>query len=170
MKKYVFLSLFAVIAIIFFNCSKSGDPTPSNTNPVVVTNLDLVKATLKGTWTFKNVTVIQGLKTATTSTCAKTELKVSGLFSDTIWDSLTPEPNYTYSGTNNVAANYPCLLGNPTDMSVTWTLNSNVDGTVTIKFSNGDTFIINTADISTNLIKLSKVNTFGYVIIIQFTK
>jgi len=166
--------LFAVLAITFSNCSKSGDPTPSSTGPVVVSNLDQVKATLKGVWTFKDVTVTQIStgKSATTSTCAKTELAVAGLFTNTNWKSVTVEPIYTFSGINNVSAFYPCLppSSSQTDPNITWTLIQNSDGTVTFTLSQGDTFIINVSDISPNLIKASKVNTLGYVVVNQFTR
>ena len=84
--------MFMVVAIVTFtSCGdKSTDP-----QPVVAgkTNLEIVKASLVGSWTFKSVKVteLSSGKSATTSTCSQSEL-IGAKFSNENWKDITPEP------------------------------------------------------------------------------
>lgn len=163
--------VFAVVAFTFTNCSKSDDPTPVQQQQTK-TNLEVVKATFAGKWTFKSVTVTQNSsgKSATTSTCERTELASAG-FTDTNWKAVSPEPTFTYTSDNQVSVNFPCLAGNPTDSNVKITATQNSDGTVLVNIpSENVSYIVNVSDIKETSIKASLVNTLGYTAILEFTK
>lgn len=172
-------SLILMVSVLFLaSCSKTDDPTPSAPNtpttpttPTVQTNLDKVKATLVGTWTFQSVKVteISTSKSATTSTCAKTELKAAGLFTNTTWQNITPLPNFTYVSTTSVNVNYPCLVGSPTSTE-SITLVENSDGTVTMTIPNQNSYKVNPSDITTTSIKANLVNANGYIVEYQFKR
>lgn len=161
-------SLILMVSVLFLaSCSKStDDPTPT-----VQTNLDKVKATLGGTWTFQSVKVteISTSKSATTSICTKTELNASGLFTNKTWQIITPLPNFTYVSTTSVNINYPCLVGSPTSTE-SITLTENSDGTVNMTISNQNSYKVNPSDITTTSIKANLVNSNGYLIEYQFKR
>ncbi len=155
-----------MVSVLFLaSCSKSSDdPTPT-----VQTNLDKVKATLVGTWTFQTVTVTENStgKSATTSTCAKTELKASGLFTNTKWQNITPLPNFTYKTGNKVDVILPCASTNSEE---TLTVTENSDKTINVSLTNGRTYLVNVADIEPSKIKARLVNGDGYNVLYQFSR
>jgi hypothetical protein len=159
-------SLILMVSVLFLaSCSKSSDdPTPT-----VQTNLDKVKATLVGTWTFQTVTVTENStgKSATTSTCAKTELKASGLFTNTKWQNITPLPNFTYKTGNKVDVILPCASTNSEE---TLTVTENSDKTINVSLTNGRTYLVNVADIEPSKIKARLVNGDGYNVLYQFSR
>src|SRR5690348_7021844 len=110
MKNLKTILAVAMIAVFSFALTGCGDPDPEP--EPTKSSLDLVKAELTGTWTFVSVTVSIDSKSASTSTCEKTEL-TNASFPNTEWQTITPEPNLIYSGTNTVGYNLPCLSGSP---------------------------------------------------------
>ena len=168
LKNLSFLLVFALLTIS--SCKPSDDdPTPTQTN------LDKVKATLVGTWTFKSVTVTQGSITATTfsgiNECDKIELKNAG-FSNDKWIDITPIANYTYLSDDRVNFSNNCISATA---NLTVTATQNIDNTVTLKFSNGDIYNVNINDITFSIIKATYL-TFanssgvGYSVIYQFER
>ena len=148
-------SLILITSVLFLaSCSKSNDPTPT-----VQTNLDKVKATLVGTWTFQSVTVTENStgKSATTSTCAKTELYsakfTAGLKKD-VWIDLTPEFKFVYSSATLAQGSNLCVsAGAPYNISIV----ENADKTVNVTLDAGgnakQVYNINVNDITTTTIK-----------------
>lgn len=163
-KSMIFSLFVLMLTVTFTSCGdKSEDPTPVTPK----TDLELVKAELKGTFTFKSVTVSKNNKTATTSVCQKTELNVAG-FPDENWKNITPLPNLIFNTDNNIGYNLPCLNGSPTD-NLTWTLLNN-NGVIEFSLSNGRVFTINPDDITTNEVKANLKNTDNYIVKYVFTK
>lgn len=178
LKNFSLVFLLAVLAFTFSSCSKSGDPTPT---PAQKTALDSVKLAMTGTWKFTSVTVVQvsPSKTATTSSCDRTELSTAG-FANTNWQNFTGEVNYTYAGSNsNVTIDYPCLSGDPTD-AASFVISQVSAEVFNIKFSdlgydNIMTFQVKSSDVKTSnikatLISYGSVNMSGYNVTYHFTK
>jgi len=166
MKSLTIGFLVLLVTMTITSCgNESGDPTPTPVNPAK-TSLELVKAELKGTWMFKSLTASKAGKTATTSTCERQELKDAN-FPDTNWESTTPEMDYTYTTDNFVTFKNKCFSATA---ELTVTVTDNGDGTVKIKFSNGDTFNVNPSDITTTTIKASLINTLDYDVKYTFNK
>jgi hypothetical protein len=151
-------SLILMVSVLFLaSCSKSDDPTP--TTPTVQTNLDKVKATLVGTWTFQSVKVteISTSKSATTSTCDRTELKdakfTAGLKKD-VWIDLTPQFNFVYSSATSAQGSNRCAsAGSPYNISIV----ENADKTVNVTLDAGgnakQVYNVNINDITATTIK-----------------
>lgn len=161
LKSLFFLSIFA-LSVAMFSCSKSGDPTPTTAQK---TALDSVKAALTGKWTFSSVSVhqVSTNKSATTSSCGKSELTSAG-FSNQNWKNFTPEPTFTYAGSNSaVTINYPCLTNNPSD-AASFVITQVSAKVFNVQFndiatSNLMTFQINSADTKTSTIKATLSST-----------
>lgn len=176
-------SLILMVSVLFLaSCSKTDDPTPSAPNkpttpttPTVQTNLDKVKATLVGTWTFSSMT-ITGLNSANTSVTA-TVTDCKSYPSDTFfskdklnaWKPLTPQYIYEYKGGNAVAVTNLCpSKGDPLPGNVVATENSN--GTVRLTFDFGVNYDVNVSDLTSTTIKGSVINDKGYVVIITYNR
>ncbi len=83
-------SLILMVSVLFLaSCSKTDDPTPTSQ-----TNLDKVKATLVGTWTFQSVIVTENStsKSATITSC--NNMPSNTFFKDTGWKQYTGLYNY----------------------------------------------------------------------------
>jgi hypothetical protein len=168
-------SLILMVSVLFLaSCSKTDDPTP--VTPTVQTNLDKVKATLVGTWTFSSMT-ITGLNSANTSVTA-TVTDCKSYPSDTFfskdklnaWKPLTPQYIYEYKGGNAVDVTNLCpSKGDPLkNENVVATENSN--GTVRLTFSFGVNYDVNVSDLTSTTIKGTVINDKGYVVIITYNR
>ena len=162
--------MFALVALAFTlsNCSKSGDPAPAATTK---TNLQIVQASMVGTWKFSTMAVMENSssKTASTTSCSKSELASAG-FANTNWKAITPEDNYAYSSGNAVQFTNNCASVN---VGTTVSAVQNTDGSVTLTFGNGDIYNVKTNDVTTTSVKAKYLtgNALSeYTVIVTFTK
>lgn len=188
MKKLMIITMVALMAVTFTNCSKSGDPTPIQAQK---TSLDSVKTAMVGTWKFKSVTVQQfgNGKIGTAVDCSKTGLTSAG-FTNTNWQSLAGPLTYEYSNsTMNVNVFYPCQNNgagttDPSTFNVSQldTNNFQFYSTSTSGAKTTLTFVINKHDITSTSIKAKLISngtapnsgyvsaTLGYAVTYQFTR
>lgn len=166
-----------VVAIVtMFSCSKKGDPTPAQK-----TALDSVKLAMTGKWVFKSVTVTQisSGKSATTSTCAQSELYGAG-FTNNNWQYFVGTLNFTYnSAASTVNMDTPCTNNN-IPVILTFNIIQVSSGVFNIQFSNiGNanyaTFQVKSSDLKTSYITATLIS-WGigslkdYLTIYHFTK
>lgn len=165
--------------LVATSCSKSDDPTPATpSSPTTQSNLDKVKATLTGTWTFKQfvLTEVTNSKTKTITSCDKTSL--NGYFSNTNWTNLTPEFNFVYASGTSATGSNACFSASAT---YSITLVENINNTVTVTFDAGGTakqvYLVNVNDITSNSIKGTLISngsavatTLGYTVVYTYTR
>lgn len=176
MKKISILFAVALFAITFTNCSKSGDPAPTQAQK---TALDSVKLAMTGTWKFSSLAVMElsSSKSASTSSCAKTELSSAG-FANTNWQKITPEFTFVYGGNTSAAGSNDCITASA-NYAITATQNS--DGTVNITFdaggSSAQVYNVKSKAITSNLITTTFISVggvvssnYGYKVIVKFTR
>lgn len=181
--------MLIALVMVVTSCSKSDDPTPSTpsspSNPTAQSNLDKVKATLSGTWTFQQfvITEVSSGKTKTITTCDKTSF--TGFFSNaTSATNLTPEFNFIYvSGTSVNGINQCPTPAPPTIYAVT--VVENTDHSVTLTLDAGGSakyvYSVNANDITATSIKATLVSkgnggsylnasTEGYLVVYTYTR
>lgn len=166
MKRLRHLTVLALLIGSFSHCSKSDDAAPT-----VQTNLDKVKATLVGTWTFSSMTItgLNSANTSVTATVTNCTYPSDTFFKDKGWKSFTPEYIYQYKGGNAVDVTNLCpSKGSPLAGNVVATENSN--GTVRLTFDLGVNYDVNVSDLTSTTIKGTVINDKGYTIVITYTK
>ncbi len=163
-------SLILMVSVLFLaSCSKTDDPTP--VTPTVQTNLDKVKATLVGTWTFSSMTItgLNSANTSVTATVTNCTYPSDTFFKDKGWKSFTPEYIYQFKTGNAVDVTDLCpSKGSPLAGNVVATENSN--GTVRLTFDLGVNYDVNVSDLTSTTIKGTVINDKGYVVIITYNR
>lgn len=169
--------IMVVATVIVFSCSKNDDPTP-----VQKTALDSVKLAMSGSWKFSNMTVTQIStgKSATTSTCGKTELSTAG-FGNSNYVPVTPEFNYTYNSDDLASESNVCVNATAS-VKITASLNSDKSVNLTISDPiNNNTVLsvyqVKSKNITANTIYVNIISdgsvtaaSTGYSVLYKFTR
>jgi len=176
--KNVFSIFMVALILVASSCSKSDDPTPSTPSTPTQSNLDKVKATLSGTWTFQQfvLTEVANSKTKTITSCDKSSL--TGYFSNTNWTNLTPEFNFVYASGISATGTNACISASA---SYTITVVENTDHTVTVTLDAGGSakqvYNVNVNDITATSIKGTLISngsavssTNGYTVVYTYTR
>jgi hypothetical protein len=174
--KNLFSIMLVAFVLVATSCSKSGDPTP--TTPTAQSNLDKVKATLTGTWSFQEFTLteIANSKSKTITSCNKAAL--DNFYSNGNWVNLTPEFNFVYSGATSADGSNACVSATAT---YTISVVENADHTVNVTLDAGGTakqvYNVNVNDITSTSIKGTLVSngsnvasTLGYNVIFTYKR